>query len=141
MVKKQPVQFIRDRENHMEVWHRQQILFAAFDPGFALCVLAFGAMTVAAGVITYADMTALVAFVHMSAHGRCTATQQGAQGSFYITVGCMLLVKLLPEPFNDICQFEGRFQALAYNLSNGLNRLLRLGLATCRYISVVSIRS
>ena len=67
VVKKQPVQCIRNGENHMEVRHRQQVLFAAFDPCFALGILAFGAMPVTAGVITDADMSALIAFVDMSA--------------------------------------------------------------------------
>ena len=51
----------------MKIRNRQQILLAAFNPCFPLSILAFGTMTVTAGVITDADMTALIAFVHMSA--------------------------------------------------------------------------
>ncbi|HUX57843.1 MAG TPA: hypothetical protein VMV77_12770, partial [Bacteroidales bacterium] len=67
VVKKQTVEFIRNRKNHMKVWDRQQILFAAFYPCFTLRILALGTMTVTAGVVTDADMTALIAFVNMSA--------------------------------------------------------------------------
>ena len=88
----------------MEVRNRKQILFTVFDPCFALRILAFGAMPVAAGVIADANMPALIAFVYMSAQGRCTATQQGTQGALHISVGCMLLLQtlsrtvLLPVP-------------------------------------------
>jgi hypothetical protein len=51
----------------MEVWHGQQILFTAFNPCFPIRILALGTMTVTAGVVTDADMPALIAFVDMSA--------------------------------------------------------------------------
>ena len=64
---KQAIEFIGNRKNHMEVWHRQQILFTAFHPCFPIGILALWAMTVTAGVVTDADMPALIAFVNMSA--------------------------------------------------------------------------
>jgi hypothetical protein len=51
----------------MKVWDRKQILLAVFHPCFSLSVLALGTMTVTAGVVTNADMTALITFVNMSA--------------------------------------------------------------------------
>jgi hypothetical protein len=51
----------------MKVWHRQQILLAVFNPGFTVSILAFRTMTVTAGVVTNAGMSALVTFVNMSA--------------------------------------------------------------------------
>jgi hypothetical protein len=51
----------------MKVWDRKQILLPVFHPCFTLSVLALGTMTVTARVVTDADMTALIAFVNMSA--------------------------------------------------------------------------
>jgi hypothetical protein len=67
VLKKQAIQFIRNHENHMEVRYRQQILLAAFHPCFPLRVLALWTMTITAGVVTDADMPALITFVDMSA--------------------------------------------------------------------------
>jgi len=66
-VKKQTIECIRYCKNHMKVWDRKQILLAVFHPCFTLSVLALGTMTVTARVVTNADMTALIAFVNMSA--------------------------------------------------------------------------
>ena len=67
MLKKQAVECIRYSKYHMKVWDRKQILFAVFHPCFTLSILALGTMTVTARVITDADMTALIAFINMSA--------------------------------------------------------------------------
>jgi len=67
LVKKQAIECIRYRKNNMKVWDRKQILLAVFHPCFTLSVLALGTMTVTAGVVTNADMTALITFVNMSA--------------------------------------------------------------------------
>jgi hypothetical protein len=67
LVKKQTFECIRYRKNHMKIWDRKKILLAAFHPCFTLSVLALGTMTVTARVVTNADMTALIAFINMSA--------------------------------------------------------------------------
>jgi hypothetical protein len=67
LLKKQTIEFIGYRKDNMKVWDRKQILFAIFHPCFPLSVLALGTMTVTARVITDADMTALIAFINMSA--------------------------------------------------------------------------
>jgi len=67
LVNKQTIEFIRYSKNHMKVWDRKQILLAVFHPCFSLSVLALGTMTVPARVVTNADMTALIAFINMSA--------------------------------------------------------------------------
>jgi hypothetical protein len=51
----------------MEIRYGKQILFTVCDPRFSLRILALGTMTVTAGVVTDADMPALIAFVDMSA--------------------------------------------------------------------------
>jgi hypothetical protein len=51
----------------MKVRNRKKITFTVFNPGFPLGILALGTMTVTAGVVTDADMPALITFVNMSA--------------------------------------------------------------------------
>jgi hypothetical protein len=67
ILKKQTIESIRYCKNNMKVCHRKQILLAVFYPCFPLSILALGTMTVTARVITNADMTALIAFINMSA--------------------------------------------------------------------------
>jgi hypothetical protein len=67
MLKKQAVEFIRNRKNHMKVWNGKQILLTVFHPCFSPSILALWTMTVTAGVVTDADMPALITFVNMSA--------------------------------------------------------------------------
>jgi hypothetical protein len=67
MMQKQSIEFIGNGKHNMKIWYRDQICFTAFDPCFSLGILAFGAMTIAAAIITYANMPALIALVNMSA--------------------------------------------------------------------------
>jgi hypothetical protein len=67
MLKKQTIESIGYCKNNMKVRDRKQILLAVFHPCFTLSVLALGTMTVTARVVTYADVTALIAFINMSA--------------------------------------------------------------------------
>ena len=116
----------------MKVGNRKKIAFTVFNPGFPLCVLALGAMAVTAGIVANADMPAMIAPVNMAAQGCAPATLQGAQRPSNIGIGRILLFKIFYVTFNDLGQFKRRSQSREYNLSNGLNRLVRLGLATCR---------
>lgn len=125
----------------MKVRSRNKILFTVFYPCFPLCVLALGTVPVTAGVIAYAYMPACIALIHMTTQRCCTTTLQCTQGASQVCVGGMFLLKLHSEPANDLSQFEGWFQLSVYNLSNGLNRFVLLGFATCKYTMVVSIRS
>jgi hypothetical protein len=67
ILKKKTIEFIRYCKNNMKVCHRKQIMLAVFHPSFSLGILALGTMTVTARVVTNADMTALIAFINMSA--------------------------------------------------------------------------
>ena len=115
----------------MKVGNRKKIAFAVFYPGFPLGVLALGTMTVTAGVIADANMPALIAPVNMATHRGAAATLQRAQGPAHIRIGPMLFYELYSVIVDYLSQFIGRSQGLSYNLSNGLNRLVRLGFATC----------
>jgi hypothetical protein len=66
MLNKETIEFIRYCKDHMKIWHRQKILLAVFNPGFTVSILAFRTMTVTAGVVTDAGMSALITFVNMS---------------------------------------------------------------------------
>ncbi len=106
----QRVKLIRHSKDHMKIGNREQILFALPDPCFALCVLALRTMTVAAAVVAYADVTACVAPVHMTAQGGSAAATDRTQGFEHIPVWIVLFSVLSAKPFNDLCQLKGRLQ-------------------------------
>jgi len=73
-MQEQTIELIRYGKNNVKIRYRKQVLFTVFNPGFPLSILALGTMAVTAGVIAYANMPALIAFINMSAQRRCTAT-------------------------------------------------------------------
>ncbi len=126
----QCVELFRNSKHDMKVANRKKIAFAVFYPGLPLGILALGTMTVTAGVIADANMPALIAPVNMAAQRSTAATLQRVQGPAYIRIGPMLFYELYSVIVDYLGQFISWPQALSYNLSNGLNRLDRLGLAT-----------
>ena len=129
-MKEQIVEFIRNRENDMKIGNRDQVIFPVFNPSFSLRILAFGTVTVTAGVIAYANVPASIAFIYMSAQGSSTTAKQSTESTLEICIGRIMFFKLNPEPVNYISQFINRLHCFLYNLSNGLNRFVRLGFAT-----------
>ena len=107
---KEWIKFIWHGKDHMEIGNRQKILLSVLDPCFTLGILALGAMTVPAAIIAYADMSAGVAPVHMTAQGCGAATANRAQGPENIPVGLIFIRELTAEAFNNLRQFEGRPQ-------------------------------
>jgi hypothetical protein len=75
-------------------------------------------------------MPALIAPVNMATQGGAAATLQRAQGPAHIRIGPVLFYELCSVIVDYLGQFIFRSQGLSYNLSNGLNRLVRFGLAT-----------
>ena len=65
----------------MEVSCRQQILLTGFYPPLSVGVLALGAMTVAAGVVTYPMVITVVALIQMATQIRGSAMLYGIKGS------------------------------------------------------------
>jgi hypothetical protein len=96
----------------MEIGNREQIFFAFLNPCLSLSILAFWTMTVPAAVVAYADLTAGVAPVHMTAQGGGTTTADGMQGTKNIPVGLMPVGKLTAEAFNDLRQLESKPQSV-----------------------------
>jgi hypothetical protein len=130
MMHEQPVELIGQSKNYMKIGNRQKIPFAVFNPCFALGVLAFGAMTVTTGVVTDAKVPALIATVNMATQRCGAATLQGAQRPTHVCIGKVLFDELFAVTVDYLSQFKDRSHPFSYNRSNGLKRLLRLGLAT-----------
>jgi hypothetical protein len=63
------VESLWDREDHMEIWNRQQLGFTRFHPSGPLQGLTFGAVTVAAGVVGNLLIAAHVTLQSMSPEG------------------------------------------------------------------------
>lgn len=97
----------------MEVRNRKQILLAVLNPGFPLCVLAFGTMTIPAAVVADADMAALVAFIDMTAEYGSSAYLYRIQYPEGVCIGIECTVKAAAESFNDLSQFKGRSHLFA----------------------------
>ena len=95
----------------MKVGNRKQIAFAVFYPGFPLGVLALGTMTVTAGIITDANIPAMIAPINMAAQRCATATLQRAQGPAHISVWLMLPYERSTVFIDYLGQFKGRSQS------------------------------
>ena len=65
-MQEQIIEFVGDSKYYMKIRCRQEILFTAFNPCFALGILAFRAMTVTATVVTDANVPAKFAFINVS---------------------------------------------------------------------------
>jgi hypothetical protein len=65
-MQKQVVEFARNSKYYMKIRYRYQVLFTAFNPCFPLDILALRTMTVAATVITYTNVPALIALIKVS---------------------------------------------------------------------------
>jgi hypothetical protein len=73
----------------MKVGYRQQLVFDLFYPAFSLGVLAFGAMTVSAGVVADAQVPASITLIDMSTHCSGSAVSDRSQVSLYVGIGMM----------------------------------------------------
>jgi len=67
------IQLMGNREYYMKILYRQSVLHPVLHPKRLLCGLAFGAMTVAATVVTNTFATAAIASVFMPAQGSSPA--------------------------------------------------------------------
>ncbi len=72
-------EFMRQREDNMEVRHRQQLRAARGQPLGACVSLALGAVRVAAGVVGDGLMTAATALIAMTAQSRSAAAGDGLE--------------------------------------------------------------
>ena len=77
----QGIKFRGEGEDHMEIRNGEEVLTAGLDPFFFPQGLAFGAVTVPAGVIRYFYMTAVVALIPMAAQNRSSADLDGMHDS------------------------------------------------------------
>jgi hypothetical protein len=63
----------------MKITYRQELLPFCKDPSFFICLLAFGAMAVAATVVTDTNIPATIAFIHVTAQCSGAAFLQSIQ--------------------------------------------------------------
>jgi hypothetical protein len=70
---------MRQREDHMEVRHRQQLRATRVEPLGACVSLALGAVPVTAGVVRDGLMTAAIAQIAMTAQSRSAAAGDGVE--------------------------------------------------------------
>jgi len=97
----------RDGEGEHEVRDRQQKILLFLQPFLGFVVLAFRAVTVAAGVVAVLGLVALRAGVGLATQGWCAALLDGAHSPSVAgekTIGVFLAVgrAVLAE---DVCQF------------------------------------
>jgi hypothetical protein len=67
------IQFLRDSEDHMEVWRIQYIFPAGVHPFFLRELLAHGTATVAAGIIVDGNTAAVFTHTYVDAKSTCFA--------------------------------------------------------------------
>jgi len=65
----------------MKIARREQFLFPGLKPSLFVQTLAFGTVTVAAGVIGDPQQTTMIAFIHMPAQFSSTADLNGMHGT------------------------------------------------------------
>ena len=68
----------RQCEDDMEVWHRQQLGLPLREPLGPCQPLAFGTVTIAAGVVSDARCATIIALLDMASEHRCSARRDGA---------------------------------------------------------------
>jgi len=67
------MQGLRQREDHVEVLHREDVLLPGFNPGFPVHPLTLGTMPVPAAVVADMDGSAFITHVYVAAECRSTA--------------------------------------------------------------------
>jgi hypothetical protein len=96
------IKWFRQGEYNMKIAYRQQILFPVHYPAFTLGPLAFGAMTVSAGVVRYPDVSARITGIHMASHGHCPAMFNRMERAQVKQRLGMFLKELLTVTLNDL---------------------------------------
>jgi len=114
-VHRQPREFVRNREDHMHVLHRQQFFFAGREPLFAGVGLALRTMPRAAGVKRDGFMPALRAPVQVAPE-RCRAAMLDSEENAEMLPrqpGAVPVDEAVAMRANDVGHLEGwRFHLL-----------------------------
>jgi hypothetical protein len=128
------IQRFRHGENNMIMPHRVRLPDAVFNPECLFCGLAFGTVTVAAGVIAYMFASTLITTILMTAQGCGAAHGQCSKNAEMVTVRIVFTDKILPEHPDYIrhLMLRAAHKASLYRVSKGLWALIISILATCR---------
>ncbi len=115
VVECQPRQFVRNREDHMYVLHRQQFFFTGCEPSLAGVGLALGTMPRAAGVKRNGLIAALMAPVQVATE-RCRAAMLDGEEDAEMLPrqpGTVPVDEAIAMRANDVGHLEGwRFHLL-----------------------------
>jgi hypothetical protein len=97
----------RDRENHVEILHRQQFGGALLEPFSPVAVLTLGAVPVPAGVIADALVIAVAAFFDVAAERGGAANFDGAHGAQLLTEHGVRFPIGAAVPAKNVSQLKG----------------------------------
>src|SRR5258708_29636764 len=98
---------LRQREQDVEVFHRQQLFFSGLEPLRAGQRLAFRAMAIAARLVDEAAVLALAAFLEVAAERRGAALLDGAHGAMLLHGQLLSGAVILAVEPKDVSQLEG----------------------------------
>ena len=96
---------IGKREDDVVIRNGEEIVKPVFDPLTPSRALAFGAMTVAAGVIGHFGMSAAITAIHVVPESATTTILDRAHNSRLLLGQCMGLTKGIPVEAKDIGYF------------------------------------
>jgi hypothetical protein len=102
----QSIEFVRQREYQMEVFHRQEFGLLFIQPLYLGQRLALGAVPITAGVIGGALIAAGVTLLYVTSQGRCTAAFYGLHDLEMRNRQRMSAAKGLAMGTKDIGQFN-----------------------------------
>jgi hypothetical protein len=102
------LQFMRQRENDMEITARQKFPLSRRDPPLTSLILAFRAMTISAGVVGNGLITtALWAPIDMTAESCCTTTTDSAYHFQLLNTELMTINEVVAPRAKDIGHLHG----------------------------------
>src|SRR5262245_54584344 len=102
------LQFMRQRENDMEITRRQKLPLSRRDPSLTRLILAFRAMAISAGVVGN-DLiaTALRARIDMTAESRCATTSDSAYRFQLLKTELMTIDEVAAPRAKDVGHLHG----------------------------------
>lgn len=127
-------QAVRDSEDDVEIWNRQQLSLSFREPPLASAVLALGTVSIPTRVIRVALLVAFLAVLLMTTERRCAAILYGIQGASLIsgsTDWMALDIGTAVAP-DDIRNLKLRPQVLEGKRSRGLFTPAIRSVETCR---------
>lgn len=102
------LQFMRQRENDVEITGRQKLPLSRRDPPLTRLILAFRAMAISAGVVGNGLIaTALWARIDMTAESRCTTTSDSTDHFQLLKTELMTIDEVVAPRAKDVGHLHG----------------------------------